>query len=362
VKFTEKLRSKETYLEKIKMKSRSFVKSTTIAIETFELFLQEKHNISLDGMIKEILSLDEEKRIDNTCDVCQTWVNNLHQNKKSPQTIRNYFSFLKLYLHYRKIRLTTEDIKQSIDFPVQIRDEKYPLTDNIIMDILGAASYAKKGLYLSLLSSGMRIGEAIQIRKKDLFVDLGHIMIRIPAKITKTKQGRTTYLSKEASKFIISKIKTMNDDDLVWGTSENTQSALSADEKAFRDYLKKIGFSEKYDSGRLKISLHSFRSFFFTKATRCHDENYAHKMTGHGGYLIQYDRLTDEEKLEMYIELEPDLLIYDQSKNEEKIYKLKEANTKLADQYEELKSQDVRIKQLERMYARQNTPSWREKI
>lgn len=336
MKFTERLRSKETYLEKIKVKSRSFVKSTTIAIDTFELFLQEKHGISLESMIKEISTLDEEKRIDSTCDVCQTWVNNLHQNKKSPQTIRNYFSFVKLYLHYRRIRLTTEDIKQSIDFPVQIMDEKYPLTDRIIIDILGAASYSKKGLYLALLSSGMRIGEAIQIRKMDVFVDFERTMIRIPARITKTKQGRTTYISREASKFIIPKLNTINDKGLVWGTSENQQSALSADEKAFRDYLKKIGFSEKYDSGRLKISLHSFRAFFFTKAARCHDENYAHKMIGHGGYLMQYDRLTDDEKLEMYIELEPDLLIYDQTKNEAKIRKLKKANIKFEDQQKQL--------------------------
>ena len=126
----------------------------------------------------------------------------------------------------------------------------------------------------------------------------------------------------------------------------DARSALGAEEKAFRDYLRKIGFTEKYDSGRLKISLHSFRAFFFTKAARCHDENYAHKMTGHGGYLMQYDRLTDEEKLEMYIELEPNLLIYDQTKNEEKIRKLRETNTKLEDQSEELKDQAKLIKEL----------------
>ena len=362
MKFTENTRNEETYFEKINVKSKSFCKSTRISIDYFESFLQEKHQIGVEKFIKEILEIMEEKRTDAICDVCQSWINYLHLAKKSPQTIRNYFSFLKLYLHYRKIRLTTEDIKQSIDFPVQMSEEKYPLTDNMILDILGAASYAKRGLYLSLLSSGMRIGEAIQIRKKDVTVNLDRVTIKIPARITKTKTGRTTYVSKEASKFITLKLKSINDDELLWGTSENTESALSADEKAFRDYLKKIGFSEKYDSGRLKISLHSFRSFFFTKAARCHDENYAHKMTGHGGYLMQYDRLTDEEKLEMYLELEPNLLIYDQTKNEEKIRKLKEANTKLADQAEEIKSQDIRIKQLERMYAQQNNPIWKEKI
>jgi len=353
MKFTEKIRSKETYLEKIKIKSGSFIRSSVITINSFESFIQEKHEQSLDEIIKEILQLGEEKRIDAICDVCQSWVNNLHQNKKSPKTIRDYFSFLKLYLHYRGIRLTIEDVKQSIDFPVQIRDEKHPLETNVVINILGAASYAKKGLYLSLLSSGMRIGEATQIRKKDVFMGFERTMIRIPARITKTKQGRTTYISKEASKFITSKLKTIGDDDLLWGTNKDPRLALSAEENAFRAYLNKVGFTEKYDSGRLKISLHSFRAYFFTKAARCHDENYAHKMTGHGGYLMQYDRLTDEEKLEMYIELEPNLLIYDQTKNEEKIRKLKEANTKLEDQSHELKEQEERIKQLEDNQKRQ---------
>ena len=326
------------------------MRSSTITINSFESFLKEKHQISLDSMIKEILELSEDRRIDAICDVCQSWINHLHQNKKSPKTIRDYFSFFKLYLHYRKIRLTTEDVKQSMDFPAQIHDEKYPLSIQNITDLLAAANYAKKGLYLTLLSSGMRIGEAIQIRRKDVFTDSERITIRIPAKITKTKQGRTTYISREASRFIISKLKTMSEDDLLFGTNKDSRLALSAEEKAFREYLKKNGFSEKYDSGRLKISLPSFRSYFFTKAARCHDENYVHKMTGHGGYLMQYDRLTDEEKLEMYIELEPNLLIYDQTKNEEKIRKLKEANTKLSDQADEIKQQDIRIKNLERMY------------
>lgn len=46
--------------------------------------------------------------------------------------------------------------------------------------------------------------------------------------------------------------------------------------------LERMGFSDKYESnGYMKITSHSFRAFFFTKASRKHGENYAHKMTGH---------------------------------------------------------------------------------
>ncbi len=38
---------------------------------------------------------------------------------------------------------------------------------------------------------------------------------------------------------------------------------------------------------------------------------------------MQYDRMTEDEKLEMYIELEPDLVVFDQTKNELEINRLR---------------------------------------
>ncbi len=357
MKITEKIRTRDSYMEKIKVKSKSFTHSTEISINSFDSFLNKTYDTNLDDIIQEILVFDDEKRIDTICDICQSWINSLITHKKAPKTISDYFTFLKLYLHYRKIKITPQDVKESIDFPTKIKEEKYPLTIPKVLDLLNTARYAKKGMYLALLSSGMRIGEIVQIRKKDIIMDYERPVIHIPARITKTKQGRTTFISKEASKFILPKINTISNDDLVWGINQDKDTASHAEEKTFREYLKKIGFIEKYDSGRLKISLHSFRAFFFTKAARCHDENYAHMMTGHGGYLMQYDRLTDEEKLDMYLELESDLLIYDQTKNEEKIRKLKDANIKLSDQAEEIKEQNKRIKNLERVWADSNYPN-----
>ena len=59
-------------------------------------------------------------------------------------------------------------------------------------------------------------------------------------------------------------------------------------------------------------------------------------MIGHGGYLMQYDRLTQEEKLNMYIELEPDLVIYDQTRNNLKIEQLEEKNASISQIREEM--------------------------
>ena len=55
----------------------------------------------------------------------------------------------------------------------------------------------------------------------------------------------------------------------------------------------------------------------------------AHAMICHGAYFDQYQRRDDDEKEELYEEVEPAVLIFDQTKNKEKIRKLKEANEKV---------------------------------
>jgi ribosomal protein L9 len=58
---------------------------------------------------------------------------------------------------------------------------------------------------------------------------------------------------------------------------------------------------------------------------------------------MQYDRMNDEEKMKMYIELEPDLAIYATTKANLEIERLKMLQTKenkdLRDELEQLKHQ-----------------------
>lgn len=51
---------------------------------------------------------------------------------------------------------------------------------------------------------------------------------------------------------------------------------------------------------------------------------------------MQYDRMDDEEKLRMYLELEPDLVVFDQTKNELELEKLREENLTVKQLREEI--------------------------
>ena len=67
-------------------------------------------------------------------------------------------------------------------------------------------------------------------------------------------------------------------------------------------------------------------------------------MIGHGGYLPQYDRMSDEKKLEWFLELEPKLLI-------DNTMRLQEENNKQSQKIIELNRKDVIIDDLTKRLA-----------
>ena len=126
------------------------------------------------------------------------------------------------------------------------------------------------------------------------------------------------------------RFKDLNENDLVWARHENPSFALRTEAKVFNRTCELAGFTERYRSNNIrKITLYSFRSFFFGKAADIHREAYAHKMIGHGGYLPQYDRMSDQKKLEWFLELEPELIIDNRERDKMEIEKLEEEKSEL---------------------------------
>ncbi len=248
-----------------------------------------------------------------------------------------YFSDIFQYLYYRGIKLNPQDIKQGITFPKDLQDELHPLSQEEYKMILDVASYKNKTKYLLMGSSGMRPIEVNNIRKSDLELDKDRIIVHVPARYTKLKRGKTTFFSKEAGKLLKPLLKKLNDDDKIFGvTTEGTSNA-------FASYRTKVGLDKKYDSAnRAMINPMSLRSWFISKISR-RDPNLAKKWAGQKGYLLQYDRMTQEEQLEKYIEFESDLLVYDTAKVEAKIKKLENANKRIDDLEKRLDRHDREI-------------------
>jgi len=333
-------KSKETYLDKISVKAVSTRRNFNATYSSFEKFCLEKYDRTAEEIIQEI---PQEK--ESEYEVLQAWIKWLTKTI-IPATIHTRFSSLMGYFHYRGIKMYKEDIKQNISLPKIPKEEKHPISLQEIRTIVSNANHKKKALYLVLLSSGMRVGETVQLKKKHFDLTSKRTTIKIPADYTKTKQGRTVFISKEATNAIKPLLRKIDDNDGVFSKNPNPHYAVCAEEMTFKRILTNVGLVESYESSRTnKITMHSLRAYFFTKAARKHGENYAHMMTGHGGYLMQYDRLTNDEKLEMYLELEPELLIDEFIIKDRKIEELEKKNeriTQLEDTINSMKEITIR--------------------
>jgi integrase len=277
----------------------------------------------MEEVVREFAVVEEQSIIDTL----QDWIDWNVRERKNPSTIRMWFSCINVYLRYKGIKI---DTKENIDFPRKKEEDLYPLQLEDIRKIFSIAKYDKKSLYLCQISSGMRISELLLLKKKDLEIKK-RIIVKIPADNTKSKKGRTTFFSIEAQKLLIPRLRRFVDNDFIFVKNNETRIKYkTANEQiSLGKYLEKIGLDNKYDNGHHQITTHSFRAYFITKISR-QDPNFAKKLAGQKGYLLQYDRMTDEEKLEKYLEIESELLVDESVKKDLEVKKMKmETNSKI---------------------------------
>ncbi len=307
-------RTKETFMVKISSKDPLTQRGYKIALNNFENYCMEKF-----GKTEAYLELKDSPD-EAVYDFLQGWIN--WNSKLAPRTVTNYFSRIKKYLHYRGIKLDMQDIKEELDFKRRVDEELYGLSISDIQAIFKELPYKNRVSFLCQLSGLMRIGEIVQLKKKHLILSGQNIIVKIPGNIAKFNKGRTTFLSKEASRLVRPIVRELDDNDLIFGTNKNPQISIINFEQTLRRNLIKIGLDMKYEStGRFMINTHGFRAYGITKISR-HDPNFAKKLAGQKGYLLQYDRMTDDEKLELYQKYESDLLIDDSAKQRAKIESL----------------------------------------
>jgi integrase len=311
-------RTKETYRSKIANQSNGSQKGVFLSICNFENFCMQEYGKP--NIIPDMLQSTEIERFDTL----QLWINYMNDvpTKRTgkpldPATVKMYFSRVKVYLHYMRIKLDVQDVKHELSFKRVSEEEKYGLTLVDINKILDGIYYPMKVQLTCQLSSLMRVGEIVQIRKKHLILDKENIIVKIPSEIAKLKKARTTFFSKEASDLLRPKLKTLSANDLVFGSHDDGILAEQNSGQILRRHLTRIGLDMKNSKGNNEINTHSFRAYGITKLSR-HDGNFAKRLAGQKGYLLQYDRLSDDEKLALYQKYEYELTI-DQTKKDKMI-------------------------------------------
>lgn len=267
---------------------------------------------------------------------------------KTSKTIKIYFGFIKSYLRLcHGVRLTTEDIKDYIQFPKHRKEPRRPISLDTLKLLFGKCDPERRALYYVLISSGMRIGEGLSLKKSNFHIQERPIRISLLADDTKTLEARETYISNEAWERVKPIFDRKNDDEYLFHVKDfaTNLQALKNEEKYFAHLRRRLGLTERYhNSIRAVVNIHAFRAYFHTKASQKHGSDYANALDGHGAYLKQYYREDPKERANKYLTLEPSLLIesvkVEAEKTKDKIIE------NLESQMEELQNKMKRIELL----------------
>jgi integrase len=234
----------------------------------------------------------------------------------SPNSIKDYMSVAKKILSYFDVEISKEKFREKVVLPRShtITEDEAPKTEEV-KKVLLHCDIRGKALITMLASSGMRVGELLNLRVKD--VDFSHhpTLINIRAEITKDKQARYVFISDEATEFLKEWLgdRINNPDDYIFysgyfsvkGFKERKRrnepmSYWNAD-AIFTNALKRAGLYKKDEHGRDKIHLHCLRKFFFTRMLPILGRDITEALMGHKLFLdYSYRRYTREEMAEFY--------------------------------------------------------------
>lgn len=349
------------WLERMFRKSESD-RTQTVAFTSLKLFdyFCQSQRVSKEEMIKKYQDWFEQTKPDirSICMSLDKFVQfmNKDQNKslmgaaskkKSPKSIRLYFGFIKSYLRIAHgVRLSVEDIQDYIQFPKPRKEQRRPLSLKQLREIMNNASPQRKALYYVLVSSGLRLGEALTLTKRNFHFNENPVRVTLEAENTKTKEGRETYISSEAVEKLKPLLEGLNDHQPIFTKHDKLNLAVSYEDKIFSYLREKLGMTERYpNSIRFVVNIHSMRAYFHTKASQKHGSDYANALDGHGAYLKQYYREDPKERAKKYSELEPSLFI----------------ETQVNEAYEERKDKEIAdlqetVKQMQKDMQRMELP------
>ena len=296
-----------------------------VALNQFDIFCQIKYSKDGDTIIRDIQKSEVSEKTYTLLNQFSMWLSVDHlelsikmgqssrpMTKRMPRTIYSYMVVMRSYFEeFGGIEINDRRFKKRVKIPKKITVEQDPFTHEEIRLICDIASSSRKTLYMTLKDSGMRVGEATQLIKSDIDVTKTPMEIHIRPETTKTKQGRTAFISSETSHMLKNKLKSLSDETLVFATNPDPIKSVRNETLMFKYYRKKTGMTEKYShNGRHKKNIHSLRAFACTQVAEVHGEEFAHGYIGHTKHLPMYIRRKDKLP-QMFKQCEPKLTLYD---------------------------------------------------
>ena len=272
----------------------------------------------------------------------------------APKTFSSYVVIVKQLFIDNDITLKASTWKKLLRLKTGTRaltQDKIPTTEEF-KRILAYSDTKMKALLLTLASSGMRIGEATQIKIEDVDFDNEPVKINLKAEYTKTKDPRITFISNEAAFYLKEWLK--NHDSYLQGAVKrlnlpgktknvNDDRAFpfttGAVNSAFQRLLRLTGLDDiDPQTKRHIIHIHVFRKWFYSKLRLVIPEAIVQTLIGHRGYLTDaYARHDEGELAEQYTNGMQTLTVFEGKDYSEDIKALED----------EIKRRDEKIERIE---------------
>jgi integrase len=170
-----------------------------------------------------------------------------------------------------------------------------------------------KALFLTLASSGMRIGEALKLKVEDVDLDTKPVRVNIRGEYTKTGNSRVAFVSREAAEAIQEWLKVRSQYIEAAAGKSHRYGKPTEDQRLFpfeantayavwKNALRKAGFLKKdAQTNRHTVHPHVLRKFFRTRMGSVIPVDVVEALMGHEGYLTEvYRRYSHEDLARFY--------------------------------------------------------------
>lgn len=328
----------QIFLEKVFRISKSYStrRSYQVAVHKFEDFLRIKYKLDINEAIRQF-----EAKTTDPIDALDEFYTYLSQCNLSNGTIRGYIVIAQGFLNSQNLHIYKEDVKQRFRLPKKQSIYEEGLTKEILVRLLHNSSPKLQTAILVCASSGMRIGELVQLKTSDIDFTTTPTTIYLRKEITKTRDTRFTHITAEATnslkdylrrtfgwteeskedKYIFLNCKDPSDPKLYHKAVMSAKVVLMT--MIFRVVKSVPELAKKNENGRNNIHFHALRAWFKTQVTNAHQSDFAEALMGHKSIKLTYYRQNAKDRLNTYLEVEAALTISDFTKVEVKIEEMK---------------------------------------
>ena len=339
------------------------------SLKRFLEFIRVHYNMELLQLLRlvsETKQLDPLDVLDEYYTFLSKYQTKTNRTGYSNEATNQYVRLAKDFLNNEGCRIYNEDLKLKFRLPKRVRPYEKGLTKDVINRAIRFANRKLATVILMACSSGMRIGEIVQLRMSDVEFTKTPTTILIRAETAKTRETRITHISTEATKalkdYLAKSPKKGNeyvfllqhDDRIKWAEQRQDKrvvielkvqlKSLPPDERYAKSVSATIHnldmqlarcvkdipeLDVKNQNGKNWIHFHAFRAWFKTQVTDAHQSDFAEALMGHKSLKLVYYRQNDKARSRTYLDIEHALTIADTEKIDENFSEMQKDNLEL---------------------------------